>query len=323
MADLRLSHPVPDFLVIGQGKAGTSLLFRRLQKVPQVGLSHPKELHFFSAKNAEPLDWYTDRFAHLAGQDLARVGEISPSYLKLGVAAKIARVLGRDIQIVFILRHPVEQAYSRYLQNICATGEGGSFTPIMERASRRLDVLFSAIAEYYDIFGSERILPLVFERDVAAPGEIYLRRVLDFIGLGEVRPALATREVNSGVMPRYLFSGSMPLHLTAQGAQYTVPAGTLVFCAQERNSAVVSAPPKSQVLRAFRQQSGWSTNVSAAEFGRWSEAHVQPFAARLEAAFGLDLSVWQGRARDLFYPLAAPPKIFLSADPVLEQNEPE
>ena len=307
-----MAEIMPDFVVVGQGKAGTSLLYRQLRKVSGVGLSHPKELHFFSAKNAEPVAWYKDRFAHLADQDVTRVGEVSPSYLKPGVAQKIANLLGRDTQIIFILRHPIEQAYSRYLQNICATQKGDAFAPIMERASVRLNTFFSAIAEYYEIFGPDRILPLVFERDVAVPGEIYLQRVLAFVGMGDVMPAVPTREVNSGVMPRYLYSGSKPLHLTAAGARYTVPPETLVFCAQERNSAVVAEPRKQDALRAFRNQRAWTTDVTMQEYTRWHAAHVRPFAARLETAFGLDLSVWEGRARDLSYPLAPPPKALLA-----------
>ncbi|MEL6914389.1 MAG: sulfotransferase [Pseudomonadota bacterium] len=304
---------LPRFVVVGQGKAGTSLLFRRLKGLGEVGLSHPKELHYFNANLDKGPDWYASHFAHHAGQADRVVGEVSPSYLRVGLAAEVARVLGRDTKIIFLLRHPVEQSYSRYLQNLCASAKGGSYSRVMRTLGPRLEKLSAAIGEYYDTFGAERILPLVFERDVAGPGEVYLRRVLDFIGLPHLAPASLEREVNSGVMPRFLFSGGRPLELTSEGQGYTIPPKTLVFCGQERNSRVTREPSQGEVAQALRQQSGWSTGVSAEEYAFWDAHYVAPFAAGLTARFGIDLSAWEGRARALSYPLAPPPAAFRDA----------
>jgi hypothetical protein len=120
---------LPNFLILGAQKAGTTALFYALSKHPQVFTSPVKEPRFFAdeakalADAAGPGDGETTMMDSLqdyealfadAGPELAR-GEASPAYLYDDEApAKIAALIP-EAKLIAILRNPVERAYSNFL----------------------------------------------------------------------------------------------------------------------------------------------------------------------------------------------------------------
>jgi hypothetical protein len=94
---------LPDFLVIGAGKSGTTSLAAYLDAHPGVFMAHGKELRFFDRYYDRGVDWYAEQFATAGDR---RAGEASPTYLVHDKApALVADVL---------LRNPVECAYSAW-----------------------------------------------------------------------------------------------------------------------------------------------------------------------------------------------------------------
>jgi len=216
----------PTHILLGQGKAGSSLIYRELQKIPAIGLSDRKELHYFSADYAKGPDWYASHFAHVS-PDLPVVAEISPSYLQPDAVRRIHADLGPDTRLIFVLRQPVEHAYSRYLQNICAHQCGRTFTLYARAMTKRLGESFRAIRLCYELFGEDNILSLVFERDVTAPGRPYLKKLLAFMGLPDAECPPPEGIANPGIMPRYLLTRDAPLHMVLFGQEYRIPADRL------------------------------------------------------------------------------------------------
>jgi Sulfotransferase family len=120
---------LPNFLILGAQKSGTTALFYALSKHPQVFTSPVKEPRYFAdeakalADAAGPGDGETRMTASLqeyealfagADSEIAR-GEASPAYLYDPEApAKIAELIP-DAKLVAILRNPVERAYSNFL----------------------------------------------------------------------------------------------------------------------------------------------------------------------------------------------------------------
>ena len=115
---------LPNFIVIGAMKAGTTSLFQYLRDHPDVFMSSPKELHFFSARGGKDLDWYEAHFA-AAGTAIA-IGEASASYTTYpdseGVPERIAEVIP-DARLIYLVRHPIERMRSHYLHRIGAGKE--------------------------------------------------------------------------------------------------------------------------------------------------------------------------------------------------------
>jgi hypothetical protein len=300
----------PDFIVLGQGKAGTSLIYRVLEANPAIGLSTPKELHYFSSRFEEGLgpDWYDSHFAHLDPQ-IPRVGEVSPSYLDPEALPRLIDLLGTQIKVIFVLRRPVERAYARYIQNISAQQKRGDFQHSMGHFGARLAEVEAAIAQCFAAFGRSNVLVLSYEDDIV-PFR-FEHRVLDFLGLPSADFSAPYRDappVNPGVMPRYIYGGRKGISVHFDGAEYRIPARHLAFCAQARNSRVFPDITGRQALRAFTEQSTWTPEVSAADHQALTDRHVLPLAARLEAAYGLDLSAWRAPAGRIAYLPGPPPQ---------------
>jgi len=101
---------LPNFLVIGAGKSGTTSLAAYLDAHPEVFMAHQKEVRFFDRYWHEGLDWYAAKFAAAEGK--SAVGEASPSYLQsLEAPARVAQALP-GVRLIALLRNPVDRAYS-------------------------------------------------------------------------------------------------------------------------------------------------------------------------------------------------------------------
>ena len=73
---------LPNFLVIGAAKAGTTSLYHYLRAHPQIYMSERKELNFFIEKDGweKGQEWYEKQFER-AG-DAVAIGEASPNHSK-------------------------------------------------------------------------------------------------------------------------------------------------------------------------------------------------------------------------------------------------
>lgn len=115
-------HMLPDYLIIGAQRAGTSSLYSYLWAHPLVGKASTKELHFFDVRYDRGLAWYRRQFPTIFAREHARLrhgsplvtGEASPYYLfHPAVPDRVARDLPR-VKLVVLLRDPVARAYSHY-----------------------------------------------------------------------------------------------------------------------------------------------------------------------------------------------------------------
>jgi sulfotransferase family protein len=106
---------LPNFLIAGAARSGTTWLAGHLARHPQVFMAQPKELYFFEREElwAQGADWYASRFA--AAGDAVAVGEATPSYMFYPWAVERIEELLPDVRLIVSLRDPVERAYSHYL----------------------------------------------------------------------------------------------------------------------------------------------------------------------------------------------------------------
>jgi len=106
-------HPLPDFVVLGAQRCGTTSLFDDLVRHPQVRAPLAKELHYFTLHHRRPLEWYRRCFPVL--REGEQTFEATPYYLfHPSVPARVARALP-DARFVVLLRDPVARAVSHYL----------------------------------------------------------------------------------------------------------------------------------------------------------------------------------------------------------------
>src|SRR5919108_746727 len=201
------ARPLPDFLVIGAQKAGTTALYAYLRWHP--GITGPawKEVSFFDRHWWRGEGWYRGQFPLRAGGRL--VGEASPSYLFHPLAPERVWALLPNVKLVALLRDPVARAYSHYQHEVALGREPLSFEDALAAEEERLrgeiermladPAYFShawwnytyvargryaeQIERWYAAFPRERLLVLFTEELAGEPGATY-RRVLEFLGIG-------------------------------------------------------------------------------------------------------------------------------------------
>ncbi len=142
-----VDRPLPDYLIIGAKKGGTSSLINWLIQHPENLRMFPsfqplKTAHFFDINFAEGVDWYRGHFPSTQTRSRtpgAVVGEASPYYMFHPAAAARARSVVPDAKIIAVLRNPVSRAYSNYWDRVAAGTETlPSFEEALAAEERRL-----------------------------------------------------------------------------------------------------------------------------------------------------------------------------------------
>jgi hypothetical protein len=128
-------RPLPDFLILGAQKAGTTALYAYLRWHPQITGPSFKEVSFFDWHYAHGERWYR---AHMPVRRDRIVGEASPSYLFHPLAPeRVARMLP-GARLIALLRNPVDRAFSHYQHEVALGREPLSFEGALAREDGRM-----------------------------------------------------------------------------------------------------------------------------------------------------------------------------------------
>ena len=140
-ADRRM---LPDFVIVGAQKCGTSSLYGYLAEHPQVAPALTKEVHFFDLNYDQPVSWYQAFFprhgASLAGEphDGGTItGEATPYYLHHPLVANRIATMLPQIKLIVLLRNPIERTYSAYHHQVRKGREHETFEDAIQLESVR------------------------------------------------------------------------------------------------------------------------------------------------------------------------------------------
>ena len=143
-----LTAPVrvlPDFVIIGAQRCGTTSLYHTLLRHPRVGAATTKEVHFFDNNHDRGALWYRahlptvfDRWRNQRGGSPYRTGEASPYYLFHPLAPGRLKAMVPGAKLIVILRNPVERAYSHYHHSVRKGYESLSFEQALAVEEDRL-----------------------------------------------------------------------------------------------------------------------------------------------------------------------------------------
>ena len=123
-------RPLPNFIIIGAQKAGTTSLFHYITQHPRVFENKAKEVHFFDKYYGQGINWYRGHFplqAHISPG--CRLGEATPYYLCHPHAPKRIHQLLPRVKLIAILRNPIDRAISHYFHEVKKNREN---LPIVE-----------------------------------------------------------------------------------------------------------------------------------------------------------------------------------------------
>jgi hypothetical protein len=179
---------LPDFLIVGAMKCGTSTLQAQLAAQPGVFMTDPKEPNFFSDDeiHARGLAWYESLFDAAAPGDLK--GEASTHYTKLptypDTVARMQTVLDAP-RFIYLVRDPMERAVSQYLHEWSVGAVGDDMASAFEARPDFVSYSLYAmqLAPYVAHYGKEAVLVVQAERIKADPQRV-LDRVGSFLGRG-------------------------------------------------------------------------------------------------------------------------------------------
>jgi Sulfotransferase family len=177
---------LPNFVVIGAMKAGTTSLWEYLSDHPQVFMCLPKEPNFFLEKTWERgRGWYESLFRD-AGRAIA-VGEASTSYARYpshpGVPERMAALIP-GARLVYVVRDPIERIRSQFQY---MTDRGLERRPLARAVLENSDyVAYSRYAaqidRYLEWFPREQLL-VVTSEDLRDARRETVGRVFDFLGV--------------------------------------------------------------------------------------------------------------------------------------------
>ena len=220
---------MPNFLVIGAAKGGTTALHRYLGQHPQIYMSQPKELRFFPFENQRPdyrgpgdalyvssmLYSIEDYQAHFAESPAypAR-GESSPLYLYFPRSAERIRHYIPEAKLIAILRHPAERAYSQYMMikrdGLETLGFAEALAVEEQRIAdhwghlwhyRRRGFYAAQLQRYFDIFRREQLKIYLYEDYVADPVGL-MQDLFRFLNVDDTFvPDMSVRH-NESLIPR-------------------------------------------------------------------------------------------------------------------------
>lgn len=199
---------LPDFLIIGGLKCGTTSLYQYLCTHPQILAAQRKELFFFDRFFDRGTYWYRSHFPMDFNHKKWLTGEASPHYIQHPLAAERIRRLIPDTKIIALLRDPVPRLLSHYKHNVRNGWETLDFASAMAAEESRVaksltdsirnpaafefdSLKFSyfrkglyadQLTAWYSVFPSEQILVLQSE-DLFRDPRAIVDQTLHFLGL--------------------------------------------------------------------------------------------------------------------------------------------
>ena len=178
---------LPNLIIIGGLKCGTTSLHHYLNLHPEIAMSRPKELNFFVSELNWPLgrDWYAGHF-----DPSARIrGESSPHYTNRpsfnGVPGRMRELLGSDVRLVYVVRDPIDRMLSHYLHNVGGGYEDRSLADALsdpESSYVARSRYFFQVDPYLEEFGAEKV-QIVGREELKADRPGTMRRTFEFLGV--------------------------------------------------------------------------------------------------------------------------------------------
>ena len=220
---------LPNFLIIGAAKAGTSTLYDWLNQHPQIYMSTIKETNFFALVNDDlsydsrsvvgeylsecitDIKTYQKQFKGVL--NAIAIGEASPMYLYSSEAVNNIHKYIPTVKLIVILRDPIERAYSNFLHHIQRNLETTyNFIEGIEQEKERIQnnwwwgfhyinagFYYAQLKRYYERFDANQIKVVLYE-DLIQNSLDTLRDILSFLGVDKnFVPDMSIQRSKSGI----------------------------------------------------------------------------------------------------------------------------
>jgi Sulfotransferase domain len=187
---------LPNFLIVGAMRSGTSSLARYLRAHPDVCMATQKEVRYFDRNFERGVDWYRAHFP--CSQLNPAVGEATQTYMYDGKALERMASVVPGARLIAILRNPVDRAYSHYWLNRERQREPLEFREAIEAEPERIangDLNQRLFYSYLDrgryarqlsriceLYSREKLHVILFDDLCSSPREAY-QSICRFLGI--------------------------------------------------------------------------------------------------------------------------------------------
>ena len=210
---------IPDFLVIGAKRCGTTSLYQHLSEHPCISRSPRDNIGFFNENYHLGINWYKSLFPTVfykkkmeSKNKHCLFFDVTSTYMEEELTAKNVYEVNPNQKIIVILRNPVDRAYSHYHVNVKEKSEKRSFEDaifeemnrikserIIQNKNKNLRVFtpnnihylkkgFYALQlkSWFKIFPREQILVLSTEEFQEDQNLIY-KKIFDFLNIPNMK----------------------------------------------------------------------------------------------------------------------------------------
>jgi len=210
---------IPDFLVIGAKRCGTTSLYQHLSEHPCISRSPRDNIGFFNENYHLGINWYKSLFPTVfykkkmeSKNKQCLFFDVTSTYMEEELTAKNVYEVNPNQKIIVILRNPVDRAYSHYHVNVKEKSEKRSFEDaifeemnrikserIIQNKNKNLRVFtpnnihylkkgFYALQlkSWFKIFPREQILVLSTEEFQEDQNIIY-KKIFDFLNIPNMK----------------------------------------------------------------------------------------------------------------------------------------
>lgn len=179
---------LPNFLIIGAQKSGTSSLWQYLRRHPQIFMTLRPEPAYFSGHNlSRGLEWYQKQFRGSATYP-AR-GECTPGYTMYPTFPDVPRRIASlipDVKLIYVVRHPVDRMRSHYHHRFVAGMERAPIDRALRDEPQYVNTSRYSfqIEQYMCYFRPDHLLVVVSEA-LRTDRRRALRQIFRFLGVDD------------------------------------------------------------------------------------------------------------------------------------------
>lgn len=203
----------PDFIIVGAMKSATTDIANQLSSHSEIAMA-PGEPSFFSRddiyENGE--EWYLEQLNLYVNEETRLVGEKTPGYSnRHTLSAERIHQMYPEVKLIWILRNPVDRAYSHFLHALKLSREGKRFESAIEEELKGNRPLKSGYIErsrydlqvehYLKYFPIESMYFMIFE-DYKKDPISELDKLFKFLGVSGQNFQLQTKRSNPTIIPR-------------------------------------------------------------------------------------------------------------------------
>lgn len=254
------SNPVVDFIVIGQMRAGTTLLYHYLKSHPSIFMPELKEPRYFNHLLEDPkrpsmipkgLPITFAEYENLYSTALPNqiLGEASPQYINSHVAARQIKNQYPDVKIIASLRDPATRLYSMWIKGLPDPSQPfiDFFYAHEDKWFVQSNFTYPNMQRYFDQFERTKIKVVRFE-DLTGQRELVMGDIFQFLRVEKQLVDFSQEIRNEGGVPDSIFIERVFRKISGRGkwgAMIRKFAPTeLLKLAKQARAANMSAPPK-------------------------------------------------------------------------------